>query len=365
MLYLIAATAVSVLATSPDQVKTFEQWWAESINGAESKVMLAGFGAEFTFAFTYPMPPEGLDALRESIKNKPDHPGWYEIRRLEKQQREGPEVTNVTVWRDREGTMGRANTKSGSSDWTDFATRPDGEWMLTPKQLNLKPVASGSGQSSMRRVIEGYGNHLRALLSNGFAVLARTGIKPGDAPRLLDDGRWAGTWMTESSGVVTQVSAEGNFDRSTGVGRMLRLVYMSTPKGERPAQETTQFEDFRLTLIGELPHRALYAGRPNQPSIETRLLSISPVSADQLRDLTADPAPERPDPVRGALTFKSIANERPGSGAPSADGPEVAGVPGAASTPTGGSRSTGLVVAGWSLAVAILGFLVWSYVRRR
>ncbi len=365
MLCLIAAAVVSVVAASPDQVETFEQWWADSINGAESRVKLAGYGAEFTFAFTYPMPPEGLEALRESIKNKPDHPAWMTIQRLEKQQREGPQVTNVSVWRDLEGNMGRANTTSGSSDWTDFATRPDGEWMLTPKTLHLKPGASESGQNSLRLVVEGYGNHIRALLSNGFEVLTRTGAKPDDAPRLLADGRWAGIWTTESGGVVTQVSVEGNFDRLTGVGRMLRLVYKSTPKSGLPREETTWFEDFRSTILGELPHRTVYSASSTEPTKETRLLSIRPVSKDQLKDLTADPAPDKPDPARGSLTFKSIRNERalqavPDRGAVKEDASQES-----SSASLRGAPHSGLVIAGWSLAAAVLGYLAWSFFRRR
>jgi hypothetical protein len=104
---------------------------------------------------------------------------------------------------------------------------------------------------------------------------------------------------------------------------------------------------------------------PHAPSIEVRLIRVFRVDDSELTALTDDPVADKPDPIRGTLTFSSIRSDREGATIPESVG--RSGDEPAHSAPPVLQPSTnrGLVITGWSLAVAIVGYLVWSFLRRK
>jgi hypothetical protein len=104
---------------------------------------------------------------------------------------------------------------------------------------------------------------------------------------------------------------------------------------------------------------------PHAPSIEVRLIRVFRVDDSELTALTDDPVADKPDPIRGTLTFSSIRSDREGATIPESVG--RSGDEPALSAPPVLQPSTnrGLVITGWSLAVAIVGYLVWSFLRRK
>jgi hypothetical protein len=366
MLCLIAAAAVSVLATSPDQVKTFEQWWAESIARARNPDISNGMAIEWSHTNIYPIPEGGLAAMRERLKNKPDHPDRSMLDMLERQAAKGPVEMQLRTWRLSDGTGARLSfDTSQTGSMIDAAFRADGSWTLVPQTLSLRTANPARPNHNVRLIFSSYESLLEHLTSGGLSQIARSdgGVVP--IPVLDQRGYWTARRHAQVGGQDLDVMVEGSFDSTTGTGRVDRMVQRSPGDTNGKTESVTTYEDWRTTPIGSVPHSMTLTMSPGGSVVMIRIKSIQRTDDGFVRTLIADPLPDKPDPIRGPLTFGLVSDERKNDGYAKVinrDGEQI-GRSAEPLTPPAKS-STALIVAGWSLAAVVLVYLATSLIRR-
>jgi hypothetical protein len=256
----------------------------------------------------------GLDArsaaeLRVRVTGKPDHPDAQRLRQHEHEQRFGPSQRLITIWFDSSARWRTNWTTRNTPDgdyFFDVARSPQSVWRLSGKQLALMRPGSSEAESASSGVEGTVGLLQSIVFSQGLQAL-----RQGDArwhSVAVRGNQWelkvtqrSGEWTVR--GGIEQVSGEPRLR----VKRAEVTSFPDYPDGVGMGWEALEFAEHASFGTIVKKYRDFMGGSGAAGVIE--FLRLESVPDETIEQLVQRPTTERPDPVRGRLTFTSIIDE--------------------------------------------------------
>ncbi|HLO39833.1 MAG TPA: hypothetical protein VK176_02330 [Phycisphaerales bacterium] len=307
--------------------------------------------------------PQDVRALAAAVKDKPDHPLRDEVRAEERRLAEGPDITDVVIFWNQEGSW-RYNITLGP--WADAAirfidtcVRPDSAWRLTPEQLAIVDPPSGYPPGRDYAANQGtFLNYVDAMLDGSLSRRV-SGMKLEEASVI--NGAWTARFsrdgrVIEYSGMIVQDPRAG------GIFEPHSWKVVSHPErefvGEMEHYERWAFDE----AIGQrVAHTVRFVRSDGAPSRTVTLAGARRLGRDEFHRISRIPEPGEKDPIRGDVRITRVFDVRPG--AMEVRFPQDDVRPSMPLSPAAtGSRSS--QVAGAIAACAIVAALVWLRLRR-
>jgi hypothetical protein len=305
---LLAGVAASSGQTTD---RAFDAWWQKLTRAGAAGPSIDGLNLRFEYAVWVPWPStDEIEALRARVKGRPDHPDRRRLAALESALRWNGWVSQtVSVWRwghewriNREGEA----LRGGGVGYFDAAWADGLAWQLNDSQL-ITVAQTRTGETPYR--IEGMGAALGgdvdALLSGGLAALIDLGIVL--IPTLEGD-RWrVQARGTSQKGSGYEVEAEGRWQADKGWGTVDRVVSRVGGSGLPTVATMSGWE----VVEGQpMAAEAVWALTDGTPVARRRLISAGRYGRQEFRALVREPRAHVPDPERGDLSFRAVADFR-------------------------------------------------------
>lgn len=313
----VMAAAFGVFASRcPAQtVATFEQWWAKvSANGKEGP-NVDGLRIHYKTETFYPKPSQSeMSDIEARIKDKPDHPDRHRLWEFQRQlNAPSPEVGECTMWR-LDGRWRYNAASSYNTQFTDCAWDKGHSWMLTPEFVRiLDPRRAEVSHFRVDLFVGNLVNDSGALVNaslGAFTSMISVTLSP---KRDASGRRWSVKGEgKDSAGRSDSLEVDGTWDPSAGWGTIERLKWVGRPTNGLVEGMIYELRDWKF-----IPRIGLgIASESRELSLEGALtkrytvLDMGEFTEREFDKFVAIPKADRPDPVRGALTFATIEDYR-------------------------------------------------------
>lgn len=287
----------------------FEAWF-ERVARLHETLGDPALYAEYTVAMTHVPPAAELEAMRQRVKDHPQHPdrdrlAMYEERAL------GRAGEVLRVWYSRRAMRSSGDPLPGvSGEYTDFGVGGEASWVMTPESL----IVAGEGSA---KAPAGYqyssmkpqrGRDLLLLLGGGVAYLSGSGDEWG--PATIRDGAW--TREGVRGGGADLVRAAGTWDAARGVGRVIRVELIRREEGRDRVLAWYEGEAFEaLPELGiEYSRRAREVDGEGSRTVE--VLALRVIGEAEVESRARVPGMSDRDLVRGMVTYRSVRDHRSG-----------------------------------------------------
>ncbi len=342
----------------------FNEWWERVTAGGREGPPIDGLLLR-SLVFEEYFPPEAeLQAMRERVAGKPDHPEKRKLAGYEYLRSSGERVpSRRSIWR--LGGRWRYNIDTaadGSGVYTDYVWADDAAWELSKNKLGL---ALPDGKSPRSQVL--------ASLQSGLGLYAsmflRTGWSLTPTMRLSVQLSADGTWRAEASEPDSslETTAAGSWDATRGVGRIRQSTYRRLNSPPDPNSDVTHevvrwhpFGGLGLDVAAEVRTKNNADGRMVRRYQLEEIRTFTPAEFDALMTI---PKPGGTDAERGPVTYTVVVDDRPG--APSRAWSSAAQLDVQVTNPLQEPSRVPLRVVGWAVIAVISATLVWLYCRSR
>lgn len=250
--------------------------------------------------------PQEIEFLRNAVEGKPHHPGSQTLAQYELMI-EGKPGSTLCVWQ--YGDMTRVNTDSYGSrhQYNDVATSDGVSWKLNPRGLSIydqgcTQTPQGARPEYARHIAL---NELGMFLGRGFFPAARQRRDAPDVRVLADGKRWRAT-VGKVGSDEPEWTIEGVWNQEGGYGEAATAI------------RRTENDVARIEFHGWKYHSNIGASFPTaivwdidgEPFRRYELTGLGTIDEARMSELAALPEHDRPDPLRGELTFRSVQDER-------------------------------------------------------
>jgi hypothetical protein len=299
---------------SPD-VEAVREWIvAEAESAATGFAKLEGCAFHFTEETSYVLAPGEIARLRAEVGSSLTHPKRAMLGAVDRQSIEGPDITRYALWmRDADSWRINIDTRLIGDDgqtlretWNDVACTPRHGFALSPDQLNVTGSGRDTEYVAMGRWRSLYRANISLLLSGGVWRLREQADTFADLrqeanvwsciakrPGLIR--RFRGIWSSElKRGFVTDITTVQCDGAPEAVGHTIRFG-------------AWQFQDLSGQWIATHADIGPVGASPRRV---VRFVRLEQVPASAMNDALRVPAVETMDPIRGALTFRRIVDDR-------------------------------------------------------
>jgi hypothetical protein len=332
----IVAAVMAVAASTAAADDAFKNWFGSLVSAGSNGPDIAGIYVEYKVSRTPPgEQPSGMLLSRV----------W----------RSGQEFRIS-----HDGTGG-----DGSATYSDKVWANGIQWSMTPKSLVLLDQADQQSPGQIHSSSSALSYDLQLLFTGGIG--AAVGNRIPLEPRLEANGTWSvvGSADREHDQAKVRFQASGRWFASEGWGTIDRTTFTVDRPGHPRSGTRGQLSGWRRIPGTSLAiaETAIVSRLDGGTEAEYHVVRTDAYSAKEFKRLTAAPAVNDVDPIRGAVTFRTIVDNRGGRGRQTAIDPEnrrqtlvVAG---------NDRHIARLRLAGWVLAVCIVAALLFLRLRAR
>jgi len=293
----MVAVAVA-LPTQDQEVVT----WTTGLLGARQRFELPErLDVRWRMERTLVPDPAALAAVRERVKDRPEHPDRLRLESIER-RRAGREYFDRRLLVG-PGGAARVCRSNGTAPAEYFDTVLDSErlWSLSPLQLTLSKPGGAGWENAAALVADRA--ELLVLLTGGLSELGNLDLTP-DQSEVSGDA-WRVRWLAASRGATAQAKGRWGRDPSARTVEELNVEIGSGPDAIRVSWRSEGWSV--LPSLG-LP-AAARVHEVTRPGWDDRLFTLT--SADLLDITTVSaalkpPAIDGADPIRGPVTFTSV-----------------------------------------------------------
>jgi len=260
-------------------------------------------------------PTSVLDRLRREVPGHPDHPDRNHLPAYEARLAGKFDRAIVTYWYDPATGIRRHNRTYegiGATTYFDTGIGTDVMWRLMDEQLVIVSVSRPDPMYDFPVLLGGEINDLHVALSGG--LFSGAGHLPPPLVELHDQTSWTAT--SEDPKQQITFEARGTWDDTHGVGVLAQVVMRCGDQANPFTLKYVCTGHRFLEGIGRWTPERIELWKAD--SVPLRLYSIytsidaTSVDSSEIKPLVALPAMDGTDPIRGALTFSSTLDLRPG-----------------------------------------------------
>ena len=366
------ALCLVIAATNPTRAQAPEEvsaWFREEWKAAADPLAFNGFALSFHIEYPARFTDAELALLRAEAEGKPDHPNWSEIRAEEQRRRQPADASRHTIWSDGRGrwrySHSYLDSVSDTPAFVDSTVAGDAMWRMTRESLHVASTGLGTSTPNFGDPRTSLGTirwHLRALLFGFLGEASAAGVAPEAGVELDSAGEWT---IHAGAPGIARSRFEGRWDPDAHRGFVSRVTIVDQPPdlqgsvGVRFLLDGWRFDaDAGRWIAGSVTEV-----RPDGV-VDHRLVTgdASPVSPEEFERLVAMPPMTGEDPVRGAVSFTSLYDHRPGTRKRFDIAPDRS-TTGATDLP--GARSyRAWRLGGWLTAAALVALFVVLRIRR-
>ncbi|RLE17087.1 MAG: hypothetical protein DRJ50_14490, partial [Actinobacteria bacterium] len=266
-------------------------------------------GLQFRYAIEHRDIPskESLEQMRAAVVGRPDHPLRRDIETFDRRLRNGPDVTECSVWLDSD--LWRWNRTFGFGNGPEFIDIAAGDgvtWSLSPDQLNIADRGAAPPGYAYDESITTIRRDLGQLLNGSI------GIGVDSEAEITDFSVSKDRWRCRiERGPEWAVVLEGHWSAQSGRGFVDILRYQQNRSSDYVGA-TIEFLSWRFEskenrwIAGEVVER-------DRTGRSTRVLVFRNVAGQDTIDvstLVKPPVLGEPDPVRGFVRVSRVEDHR-------------------------------------------------------
>lgn len=298
---VVVGLAVAVLAPSAraDEAARarawFEGWLAEASEPLNVENVLIRWRATVTTETT-----RSIEEIRAVVRGKPDHPDRQLLQDLER----GPSHFSYSAWVAETG-LWRVSRDGGKdrSPFLDYGVNADAGWRLHDNHLARETLDAPNRFAVLAA------QQWQFLLSHSFHAFADVYFKERGVIDAfsLNGADWSARVVRESDGVA--MTLVGKWDPGKGEGQLVRTEVRASDGqiSERAEYSNwTRENPWGKPMARGIDVREYSRQRHEQLTIE----SIAPVERAKVAELAATPEVGQPDPVRGLVKIRTVADNR-------------------------------------------------------
>lgn len=287
--------------------EAFQKWFARLSELGGDNGSLDGLRVSYRIDMLGMLPADKLAALRAEVANHPEHPEAPMLPVYERRMA-GKDSYDFSVWRLKGMWRYNRNPAGNESEFTDRVWGDGTAWSMSKSSLVLlNPSTADKYPYGLPRVSSSFSNDLFFLLNGGLGapVLHGVVLKP-----VVSGGSWQASSELRQGEDVLRVKASGTWNEVEEWGTVGRLSFARSMPGGRTASYEVQTFDWKLipALKLGMAGRAEVVDSETGPDRRLTLLGTSRFSPSEFRALTTPPTMEGSDPVRGRVTFRSVAD---------------------------------------------------------
>jgi hypothetical protein len=309
-----AALAPTNAAAGDDLPPDFKAWWERITAGGADGPNWDGISLKYRVEFVYLPPAKELESLRARVAGKPEHPERPKLESYERYIATGKApATQYQIWRmGQEWRCAKSWDRPERPYW-DFGWSREGAWELLPQTLIVSPpdATAHSHASKVASVASGVTHNASLFLSGG--LISAGSLQIPIVVRMQSAGRWSAEGTRKDDRIEARLRAQGTW-MGNGRGTVERCILETRPQGAEAWQVGTYIsegwkdhDDVGIRLASVV---TLY-NNDNAPEQRYVLLGVEEFTSDQFRSIVRVPELNKPDPVRGALTFRTVRDTRP------------------------------------------------------
>ncbi|MCL4740593.1 MAG: hypothetical protein KJZ54_00155 [Phycisphaerales bacterium] len=317
------ATLTAILIVPPgargqsadDTLERLESWLSRAWEEAQTLPSIPDASLRWRVEDRYVPTQAELDALRNEVAGRPDHPKRPQLNIYERRLRDGPDVVHYELWLDGE-TRWRLNTNfpPGFLDggYIDTAWAPGSAWKLAPRGLT---IAESSPETESAQTLlssrSTFTSHVSRLLDGGMGV-ARTMRLTERAEPVLDGTRWSVVASSEpiASGVRRRVRFSGVWDRDADRGFVRAAEVI-----ESPSNSQARWDIDSWIYDDTLGRHVATTIRYRADGVDQRIVfeGAGVIPKGGFDALTRTPRPGETDPIRGRVDPPAVRDHTRGT----------------------------------------------------
>ena len=309
LLLALATAAMGQEATLESRV---ESWLEERLKEAERPQNLDGIALTWHVAHPPSGTAEDLAQLRSLVAGKPIHPLRAQIERLEHELQYGPASETFTLWyeRDNRWRLNREVAHQPSVPYVDVACKGDLAWSLTSVHVNVVDSDSAPSGYEYANQQQDFKLHINSFLLNNLDVCSRFGARVEEVVS-RDQANWSAVLQTADG--TREYLVSGHWSETAGQPFIDSLDMIYTGESET-SKRSIDYADWRYddVLARWTPHEVVHLKGDGTPWFALSVVESVAYDSNELDALLEPPTPAGSDPIRGAYTFRSLNDFRPG-----------------------------------------------------
>lgn len=307
-LLAIPSGLVAQTTTEPSEATVTEWVKAEWARSADP-LSLPGMRLDLEITDYVVVDTAKIEALRKLVQGFPDHPKRFTLMMLEQEAARSGKATRYSLWLWSNNNW-RVNSSPPVGEYVDVTVTPSVDWTLNPHQLQVIAPDATPEHQNPSEFGPMYAGFIRVLHFGGFDAFSPIGLRvSGVAPAQ------GGHWMVHANS-DTDLTVEYNILWSREYNR--GFVQSFSEHHVSPDKASLNC-DVRLTgwkSMGSSNQWLASEADISYPATGNRRRMVvskaTDCSNDEFQAVAAIPVADKPDPVRGYLTFNSIYDHRPG-----------------------------------------------------
>jgi hypothetical protein len=302
--------AMTLVAANPvlgrqDEQAEVKAWFIALLDDAKSHFKARSMKIEWNREALEEPSRQEVEAIRERVKNFPEHPDRSKLGELEARQRNGPQSWRETVWL-RNGDF-RSSAQSGRPNdpfYIDTVRVGKSGWKLNPGELYL--VGPSETAPPGHDLEQQYLSSITNILPLFGAGLDWFG--PWEAQSSLEslgNKKWIARTRYGSDEIKTTTTITIEWDNVRKTGRCVEAAI--TSRGSLNLDQRIVSNNWIVPPFGgnEIAQEVV-SEQGGKPVLRITLLSIDVLNEQEFSLLTKQPEISDSDPIRGKVTFTQI-----------------------------------------------------------
>lgn len=314
---LICCLIVFTIGIAPPAQATpptpeFMAWWKALLQGGETGPAIDGVMLDYSVTDASPLPTHAeVDALRSQIKDLISHPFHTKLAQMEARLKNSDAGTRRRVWR-----MGESWRLSSDPigliegvGYLDQVWTPSHGWQMTANNLVTgDPTSIAGSQFRIDVTSSGIAHDVATFFNGQLGAAASQFGESKVAPRMRSSDAWTLACSVDyPNGGGKSLHAEGAWDAISRQGTVRQVKWINRPVSGKAQEELIKLSDWKvwdgyqyslasnaLVLIDEVP-QSRYT-----------VQALVPYSKDEFAALVKAPRAIDTDPIRGAVTYRSV-----------------------------------------------------------
>lgn len=257
----------------------------------------------------YPtMAASELSAREREVSSLPDHPDHAVLRSQRRRIDAGHEVHVSDLWLMGPGRWRRSESMPGDTPiLSDVVVSPESMWLMTPGALNLlEPGVSPPPGKDLASLEDDVRRTLRLVLVGNLGLGAAGGASPGDTSQVGSALRMS---VRSDSGLQTEYTISGSAE---GVGPVVaEYARVGGPRVAADHVDRYRYLEWRRIDGLPLPVASRIERLDGLDRVsEVWTIDVRPITDREFRVVAQPPAADGHDPLRGAVTVRSVFDYR-------------------------------------------------------